>query len=294
MDVVALEQALEDVFDHAVIHHGFVDYMRDYELIVYATADPRTGILPVHLRYLFRYCVEARCVSTIAKSTWRDSLDERLIDHETGQDLDGYVWGVKWHGLYPGAAIVEDSPAAAAWAEEVGIDFHEVRIQTNAHDLTLVFSDLKVSELPSADPRVRHNEVTWILPDAASELWPVRARAGRRLAASAEIPEAARALEALLRDPQNTAVVQETAHALLDRQDARGLRLVLKALADSSDSHGQILYDALLSDPRWMDDNGPARLRTQLETLSADTEPAIREEAKRLLSTPNLQPRSDT
>ncbi|WP_456238052.1 YxiG-like protein [Micromonospora auratinigra] len=34
--------------------------MRDYEVIVHATADPCTGIAPVYLRYLFRYCVEAR------------------------------------------------------------------------------------------------------------------------------------------------------------------------------------------------------------------------------------------
>ena len=31
----------------------------------------------------------------------------------------------------------------------IGIDFHEVRIETNAHDLTLVFSDLRIEEDPS-------------------------------------------------------------------------------------------------------------------------------------------------
>jgi hypothetical protein len=30
----------------------------------------------------------------------------------------------------------------------VGIDFHEVRIETNAHRLTLLCSDLQVSEVP--------------------------------------------------------------------------------------------------------------------------------------------------
>jgi hypothetical protein len=63
-------------------------------------------------------------------------------------DLDGYVWGVKWHCLYPGAKIVPESEAAGRWAEAVGIEFHEVRIETNAHDLALVFSDVQVSALP--------------------------------------------------------------------------------------------------------------------------------------------------
>ncbi|MEU6075990.1 hypothetical protein [Micromonospora sp. NPDC047074] len=148
VDTAVLRQALDDVFDQALVYHGFTDYMRDYEVIVYATADPRTGITPAYLRYLFRYCVEASCKTTVAPPTWRESLDDRLIDHETGVDLDGYVWGVKWHSLYPGAQVVDESPVAHSWAEAIGIEFHEVRIESNAHALTLIFSDLQVSELP--------------------------------------------------------------------------------------------------------------------------------------------------
>lgn len=50
MDAVALQQALDDVFDQVLIYHAFTNYMRDYEAIIYATADPRTGIRPSHLR----------------------------------------------------------------------------------------------------------------------------------------------------------------------------------------------------------------------------------------------------
>ncbi|MFJ2632192.1 hypothetical protein ACIO6U_09585 [Streptomyces sp. NPDC087422] len=148
MDPVLLEQLLDDAFDTAVVHHGYTSYMRDYEVIVYATAAPSSGIEPTHLRYLFRYCVEARCETTVRPDIWRISLDERLIDHEKGVDLDGYVWGVKWHALYPGATVLSESETARRWKQSIGIDFHEVRIETNAHRLTLVFSDLQVSELP--------------------------------------------------------------------------------------------------------------------------------------------------
>lgn len=148
MDTAVLEQMLEEIFDHALVHHGYTNYMRDYEVIVHAMADPRTGITPSHLRYLFRYCVEARCETSVPPETWQVSLDDRLIDQETGADLDGYVWGVQWHALYPGAKLLPASEATRRWSKALGIDFHEVRIKTNAHNLILLFSDLQVSEVP--------------------------------------------------------------------------------------------------------------------------------------------------
>ncbi|MFG1823816.1 hypothetical protein ACGFIJ_15140 [Microbispora bryophytorum] len=147
MDPVKLQRALDEVFDHALLRHGFVDYMRDYQLVIHMTADPRTGVAPATLRYLFRYCVQARCATTVAADIWRDSLDDRLTSYQTGVDLDGYVWGVNWQRLYPGATLIADSPTARDWSAAIGIDFHEVRIKTNAHDLTLVFSDLQIEEL---------------------------------------------------------------------------------------------------------------------------------------------------
>jgi hypothetical protein len=147
VDVATLTRLLDDVYDQAVVHHGYTDYMRDYEVIVYAVADPRTGVPPAHLRYLFRHCVRASCRTAVTAEHWRESLDERLLDHEAAANLDGFVWGVRWHRLHPGAAVVDSSPTAAHWTEQVGIDFHEVRIETEAHDLTLVFSELAVTEL---------------------------------------------------------------------------------------------------------------------------------------------------
>lgn len=87
------------------------------------------------------------CRTTVRPETWRDSLDDRLTAYETGADLDGYMWGVKWHSLYSGARVVADSARAQAWGKAVGIEFHEVSISTNAHELILVFSDLQISEL---------------------------------------------------------------------------------------------------------------------------------------------------
>lgn len=148
MDTAVLEQMLDETFDHAVVHHGYTNYMRDYEVIIHSTADPRIGIAPSRLRYLFRYCVEARRETSAPAGTRRLSLDDRLIDHEPGVALDGYVWGVKWHAMYPGASLLPESEATRRWSKALGIDFHEVRTEANAHNVTLLFSDVQVSEVP--------------------------------------------------------------------------------------------------------------------------------------------------
>ncbi|MFB7277241.1 hypothetical protein ACFCZV_09045 [Streptomyces hydrogenans] len=56
---------------------------------------------------------------------------------------------VKWHDLYPGAKLLPESEATQRWSKALGIDFHEVRIVTNAQNLTLLFSELQVSEVPA-------------------------------------------------------------------------------------------------------------------------------------------------
>ncbi|MFI5841168.1 hypothetical protein ACIA8K_15845 [Catenuloplanes sp. NPDC051500] len=142
-----IQAAFDDVFDQALVFHGFADYMRDYDMFIYATADPRTGIAPQHLRYRFTHCVRASTTSALSPQIWKQSLDERLVDHEQGADLDGYVWGVKWQALYPGLALVASSSEAQQWSRDLGLPFHEATIGTNGHIISLVFSDLVVDVL---------------------------------------------------------------------------------------------------------------------------------------------------
>ena len=162
MERTDITSAFSDVFDQAIQFHGFAAHMRDYDVFIYATADQRTGIQPDHLRYRFTHCVRATATSALTPPIWTKSLDERLIDYSSGRDLDGYVWGVNWQMLYPGASLVEESSEAQRWADELGIPFHEARIETNGHDLSLIFSDLRVDVIqPGYAP--------FVVPDAGPE-----------------------------------------------------------------------------------------------------------------------------
>jgi hypothetical protein len=142
-----IESALEDVFDQAIMFHAFADYMRDYDVFIHATSDPRTGVPPVNLRYRFTHCVQVTTTTALSPEIWARSLDERLKDYDTAivSDLDGYVWGVKWQALYPGMSLAQESPAAETWSAQLGLPFYEIHVRTNGHNLALVFSDLVVT-----------------------------------------------------------------------------------------------------------------------------------------------------
>jgi hypothetical protein len=79
-------------------------------------------------------------------------------------------WGIpgrgsKWQNIYPGGTVVADSERAGRWAAALGVDFHEVRLELNAHDLTLVFSDLEITEVaPGYAPFVVGAENHFIAP----------------------------------------------------------------------------------------------------------------------------------
>jgi hypothetical protein len=46
MDADQIRTAFDEAFDQAVEFHGFAEHMRDYDVYVYATSDPRSGVLP--------------------------------------------------------------------------------------------------------------------------------------------------------------------------------------------------------------------------------------------------------
>jgi hypothetical protein len=153
-----IKSALDEVFDQAVIFHAFADYMRDYDVYIYATADPRTGIEPEHLRYRFTHCVRATATTAVRRDVWPRSVGDEFTDYEDwlrSGEPEGYVWGVKWQVLYPGMQLLPASDETRQWSERLGLQFHEVLIETNGHNLALVFSDLRVSTVsPGTAPFV--------------------------------------------------------------------------------------------------------------------------------------------
>ena len=132
-----------DVFDNALLSHGYTSYLRDYRLVIdvhVGPAEPGTYV------YLFRYCIEAHVSTSLPAAVYRQSLDDRLIG-DARSATEGYVWGVNWSLLYPGWRLVVPSATARQWTERLGIPFHEMHIETNVQRIALIFSGLVVTRL---------------------------------------------------------------------------------------------------------------------------------------------------
>jgi hypothetical protein len=138
------------MIDCALTHHGYTKYLRDYEMVVYQSVDPnpKYGLVPRHLRFLFRFCPEATVTSLVRPDVWSHSLDDALIEeHKVTMDSQGFVWGVNCQILYPGAKVVANSDKAAKWSEQIGVPLYEVRIIGNTQEIALIFSELIVEEV---------------------------------------------------------------------------------------------------------------------------------------------------
>lgn len=144
MEAEQLRDAFDEAFDQALVFHGFTDYMRDYELVIQFDSDPRLGVPPEYKRYVFVNCVSASATTALTPEIWSISMEDDLIDGADENDVGGFVWGVRWQCLYPGFSLEPDSAEAARWTEQLGIPFYEVSVETNGHNLRLVFSDFKV------------------------------------------------------------------------------------------------------------------------------------------------------
>lgn len=138
------------MFDRELLHVAYASGGRDLEMVLYESVDPNPayGLVPRHVTFVFRYCVELSVYSTLNSMAWSHALEERAgEDHDASRCSPGTPWVQRFEVLYPGATIVEDSSKASTWSERLGVHFHEVAIEGNVRRVSVVFLDLDVHEV---------------------------------------------------------------------------------------------------------------------------------------------------
>ena len=146
------------LFDSAIVRHGFTPYMRDYDVELVAMAavpDGSRSYREGQYRFRFTHCVCADVQTSVRDDVWPNSWSDEFIDYSEWQrrgEPEGYVWGVNDMAAYPGARYLAESERAGKWWTRLGQPMHEVRIETNAHNINLVFHRVVIEKVAAGDP----------------------------------------------------------------------------------------------------------------------------------------------
>jgi hypothetical protein len=156
MNVEQIKRALQEpFFDSCIVKHGFAPFLRDYDVVA--------QIGTFQFLYRFTHCTRATVTTAVRDDAWKKSWEDVYTDNSAWECAgcpEGHVWGVCYLVTYPGARYVEDSALAKEWTRRLGRQMHEVRIETNGHNLDLIFHDLIVRELKEGEEDWVKEEMT--------------------------------------------------------------------------------------------------------------------------------------
>lgn len=156
MDKAGIRVAIEDdLIDTGLVHFGYVDYLRDFEMYFYFSSYDSTVRPHFILKYRFINCVVANTATTLSGETWKNSLDHSLIGspEDVADPVDGWVWATRFGNMYPGGTLLEVSEEADRWSESVGVNFYEATFDASPIFVRLIFSDLVIERaIPGESP----------------------------------------------------------------------------------------------------------------------------------------------
>jgi len=138
---------LEEIYDVAIIRHGFADYVRDYRFEIEANW---IGYLAGRYVLTFTHCYELSYKILVDDNTIRKSWDDLFIDFETWEknnEPEGFVWGTNWSLAYPGFEEILDSEKAKNWSKRLDKEMKEVRLQANSFEINLIYESWNLKKI---------------------------------------------------------------------------------------------------------------------------------------------------
>lgn len=147
---MTIKEKLEDydLFDQAIIRHGMLECIRDYEVIGYLSGMDFDS----EVQYVFKGCIKVDYKVKVAPEHY--SLDDRLLELDRQDEPDypeGFIWGAKYALVYPGWTIKQDSSELKELEKTYGLKFYNIHFDTNAYDLKLIFHDIETKEIKRID-----------------------------------------------------------------------------------------------------------------------------------------------
>lgn len=133
-----------DLFDQAIIRHGMLECIRDYEVIGYISCLN----FDLEVQFIFKGCVKVGYNVKVAPECY--SMDDRLLDLERQEEPDyplGFIWGANHAIVYPGWSLKHDTDELKQLEKIYGLKFYDICFDTNAYDLLITFHDVETTEV---------------------------------------------------------------------------------------------------------------------------------------------------
>jgi len=130
-----------DLSDQAIIRHGMLDHIRDYELIGQVNGQ----LVEQEVRFVFKASIKVEFQNIVEPRHYL--LDDRLLDMSRQHESDypsGFVWGVNYATVYSGWSLIENTLELSELSQQYGFKLYRIEFQTNAYKLGLIFHDVKV------------------------------------------------------------------------------------------------------------------------------------------------------
>jgi hypothetical protein len=137
---------LKDIFDVAILRHGFSKYNRDYDFLF--EANTTDGSKQLLLR--FKHVYELSYVTSLETETLKVSTNDNFTDYKKWQETgekEGFVWGVNYALAYPGFNVLDNSVKADKWAKDLGFEMFNVTLETETYKIDFVTSDFEIVKL---------------------------------------------------------------------------------------------------------------------------------------------------
>lgn len=132
---------LEDIYDVAILRHGFTDYVRDYQFEIESNL-----IKDLKGRFIltFKHCYDLTYKTLVKDDVIRKSWDDTFINFEVwkkNNKPDGFLWGTNWSLAYPGFEEIKNSVKATNWSDRLGKKMKEVKLETNSFTISLIYEN---------------------------------------------------------------------------------------------------------------------------------------------------------
>lgn len=137
---------LENLYDIAILRHGFADYNRDYEFIIEIGGQINAG----QFLLVFKNVYELTYKTTLPYKVIRQSLHDDFTNYQKWQDngeKEGFVWEVNYSLAYPGFTIKDNSDNAIKWTKELGINMYEIILDTNTYKIEFLSSAFELKKI---------------------------------------------------------------------------------------------------------------------------------------------------